>query len=113
MAKVDQSTYLSEGQESPDRSTNNKDHIIWQLVIIYKRRSSKSKSVNEVKIMLNQTLIYVSYDIYFDYVQIKVLTEMQQSIPRKHSPNIKLSIQHQYTLSQFFPKSPTTVFSNL
>jgi hypothetical protein len=125
MSEVDQSVYLTEEEEAPQRSTRHKSHITKVMFLaavarlmydlqgrcffdgkigmwpFTRREAAQRTSVNRVRGTLETKAINVTYDVYTDYVINLVLPVIKQKWPRLHARNVTIGIQQDNAPSHF------------
>jgi hypothetical protein len=126
-----QSTYLVEGEEGPERSVQNKQHITKVMFLcavarprfgdtgnctfdgkigmwpIISREPARRNSANRPRGTIVTRPLNVTYDVYLDYFINKVIPAIKRRFPRNHYRNLTINIQHDNAPVHFHEQDPT------
>jgi hypothetical protein len=126
-----QLTYLVEGEEGPQQSVCNKQHItkvmflcavarprfdedgactfdgkigMWPIIT---REPPRHYSANRACRTIVTWLLNVTYDVYLDLFVNKVISSIKRRFPRLHYRNLTVNIQHNNAPVHFHDADPT------
>jgi hypothetical protein len=130
LTEKDQTIYLAQDEEPPERSVKNKSHItkvmfltavacpqfnedgnctfdgkvgMWPFVTY---QPAATTSTNRVRGTIITKPTNVTYRVYLEYMLQKVLPAIKQKFPRNHAPSIHIGIQHDNAPSHFKGDDP-------